>query len=107
MEKARYLPAATASRHFAYRMKEKTTSKSIKQYISKGYECLMHKSVSPQKLAALEKLYYSAYSKFKNDPDKTCEMIGEINPQHTNPETAALIVVANAMFNLDEVVTKN
>jgi hypothetical protein len=34
-------------------------------------------------------------------------MIGEVNPQHTNPETAALVVVANAMFNLDEAVTKN
>ena len=27
--------------------------------------------------------------------------------EHNNPETAALIVVANAMLNLDELVTKN
>jgi hypothetical protein len=67
----------------------------------------MYKPITPQKLSALEKLYNSAYSKFKNDPDKTCEMIGEVNPHHTNPETAALVVVANAMFNLDEAVTKN
>jgi hypothetical protein len=33
-------------------------------------------------------------------------MIGEDN-EHNNPETAALVVVANAMLNLDEVITKN
>ncbi len=96
-----------ASRYLAYRIKEKSAAKNVKQYISKGYEWLMYKPITSQRLAALEKLYNSAYAKFKNDADKTCEMIGEINPQHTNPETAALVVVANAMFNLDEVVTKN
>jgi hypothetical protein len=33
-------------------------------------------------------------------------MIG-VNGEHTNPETAALVVVANAILNLDEVITKN
>ena len=33
-------------------------------------------------------------------------MIGLMN-EHNNPETAALVVVANAMLNLDEVITKN
>jgi hypothetical protein len=42
----------------------------------------------------------------KNDKDKSCEIIGEMN-EHDNPETAALVVVANAMLNLDEVITKN
>ena len=42
----------------------------------------------------------------KNDKDKTCGMIGEMN-EHNNPETAALVVVANAMMNMDELITKN
>ena len=32
-------------------------------------------------------------------------MIG-LNNEHNNPETAALVVVCNAILNLDEVVTK-
>jgi hypothetical protein len=43
--------------------------------------------------------------KFNSDKDKVCEMIG-VNDEHNNPETAALIVVTNAILNLDEVVTK-
>ncbi len=30
-----------------------------------------------------------------------------VNGEHTDPSTAALVVVANAMMNLDEVVMKN
>ena len=33
-------------------------------------------------------------------------MIGEKN-EHNNPETAAMVVVANAILNLDELITKN
>ena len=57
-------------------------------------------------LDALLNLYNTAFSQFKNDPDKTCQMVG-VNGKDTNPETAALIVVANAILNLDEVLTKN
>ena len=76
------------------------------QQISKGYELALNKNISPAKLQALIKLYHEAYSRMKNDKDKTCEIIGEAN-WHDNPETAALVVVANAMLNLDEVITKN
>ena len=51
-------------------------------------------------------LYHAAFDQFKNDADKTCEMLGGINKE-VNTETAALTVVANAILNLDEVVTKN
>jgi hypothetical protein len=33
-------------------------------------------------------------------------MIGVMD-EHNNPETAALVVVANAMLNLDEWITRN
>ena len=51
-------------------------------------------------------LYNSGYKQFKSNDNKACEMVGGIN-EHTDAETAALIVVANAILNLDEVVTKN
>jgi len=44
--------------------------------------------------------------KFKNNPRETCEINGGMN-EHLSPETSALIVVANAMLNLDEVITKS
>ena len=93
------------SRGFAYRMK-KAGGADVKQQIRKGYEMAMYKSISPAKLTLLEKLYTQALQSFVKDKDKTCDMIGFRN-EHNNPETAALVVVANAMLNLDEVITKN
>jgi hypothetical protein len=78
----------------------------VDKEISKGYELAMYKTIAPEKLQALKKLYDDAYMKMKNDKEKTCELIGEMD-EHNNPETAALVVVANAMLNLDEVITKN
>ena len=96
-----------ASRHFAFRMQQESKSNNPEDWISKGYELAMFKLIAKTKLAILEALYNKALMQFKNDKEKTCEMIGGINEEHTNPETAALIVVANAMLNLDELVTKN
>jgi len=93
------------ARHFAYRM-QKEAGSDVEKQISKGYEMAMYKPITANKLQALKKLYGDAYTKMKNDKDKTCEIIGEMN-EHDNPETAALVVVANAMLNLDEVITKN
>ncbi len=92
------------ARNFAYRMKEKTTD--AKSQISKGYKLATYKNIDNKSLEALLKLYNTAYVQFKNDEKKTINIIGEKN-EHTNAETAALTVVANAMLNLDEVVTKN
>ena len=85
---------------------KKEGGKNVKAQISKGYELALYKPITAGKLAAFEKLYEQALKKFQHDKDKTCEMIGFLN-EHNNPETAALVVVANAMLNLDEIVTKN
>ena len=92
------------ARHFAYRMQH--TGKDVKQQISNGYELALYKPISVSKLSILVKLYGESLQKFRKDKEKCCEMIGE-NNEHNNPETAALVVVANAMLNLDEVITKN
>ena len=93
------------ARHFAYRM-QKESGPGIREMISKGYELMMYKPISIDKLSVLEKLYAEALQRFNKDADKTCEMIG-VNDKHNNPETAALVVVANTMLNFDEAVTKN
>ena len=64
------------------------------------------KSLPAEKLKVFIDLYNEALKEFKTDAEKTCEMIG-VNGEHTNAPTAALVVVANAMMNLDEVVMKN
>ncbi len=93
------------ARRFAYRMR-RDAGNNVKAAISKGYEALLFKPIAPAKLSALMRLYNDAYGKFMADPVNACEMIGE-NNAHNNPETAAMVVVASALLNLDEVVTKN
>ena len=93
------------ARHFAYRM-EAEAGKNLEQQIAKGYEWMLFKTISPEKLNTFVKLYKQAYQQFEKDPERTCEMIGAMN-EHNNPSTAALVVVANAMMNMDEVIMKN
>jgi hypothetical protein len=94
-----------AARHFAYRMQQ-ISKGDVQQQISKGYELAMLKGIAPAKLEALTTLYNTAYGQFRKDTLRTREMAGS-DTTHNNPETAALVVVANAMLNLDELVTKN
>lgn len=96
-----------AARHFAYRMRSESPCANVSQIIAKGYEMMMYKPIEKPKLQALENLYNDAYAQYKNDATKTCEIVGGMSEEHTNAETAALVVVANAMLNLDEVVTRN
>ncbi|HTN06918.1 DUF1553 domain-containing protein [Agriterribacter sp.] len=93
------------ARHFAARM-EQAGGSDERQQISKGYEMAMFSSITKEKLEPLVNLYQQALQQFKQDEKKTCEMIG-MDTGHNTPEKAALIVVANAMLNLDEFVTKN
>ncbi|MFT3700907.1 MAG: DUF1553 domain-containing protein [Agriterribacter sp.] len=93
------------ARHFAKRM-EKEGGKTIPEQISKGYEIAMYHPISKEKLAPLEQLYNDALKEFEKDKDKACEMINEGNDK-IDPSKAAMVVVANAMMNLDEFITKN
>lgn len=93
------------ARHFAKRM-EKEGGKTIPEQISKGYEIAMYHPITKEKLAPLEQLYNDALKEFEKDKDKACEMINEGNNK-SDPSKAAMVVVANAMMNLDEFVTKN
>jgi len=94
-----------AARSFAFRMQE-MDKLDVKKQIAGGYAMALYRPITADKLDIFEKLYQKAYEDLKADKEKTCELIGAMN-EHNNPETAALVVVANAMLNMDELITKN
>jgi hypothetical protein len=93
------------SRHFAYRMKDEGGNTAT-EWINYGYKIATNKTMPGAALSVMLSLYNKSLENFKNDPVRTCEMVGVMNNRN-NPETSALVVVANAMLNLDELITKN
>jgi hypothetical protein len=95
--------------------------------IMAGYRCMLYQDIGPQKLRVLLGLYNDALQKFEAAPAKANEMLGIRDPVRSGagphdrqepavfaniapvdrPRQAALVVVANALLNLDEVITKN
>ena len=94
-----------AAHHFALKM-QSLGGKDPGKQISKGYELAMYRPISIEKRRVFEKLYAVALKQFRFDEGKMCEITGN-KKEHQNPETAALIVVAGAMMNADEFITKN
>lgn len=92
------------ARNFAYRL-QKEVNADVGGQIRKGYELATGHAINENDLAVLLGLYKTALEKFSKNKEKTCEMIG-MNDEHNKPETAAMMVVTNAILNLDEVVTK-
>ncbi len=93
------------ARHFAARM-EAEGGDSPGAQISRGYEIAMYKPISAEKLEALEKFYRQALEAFIAEPAAAARLINK-GPEKNDPQSAALIMVANAMLNLDEFVTNN
>ena len=92
------------ARHFAYRL-QKEGGDDIKQQIAKGYKMATYHAIDDKSLSALQELYAIAYDRFKDDSDKARKILG--GKENNDAKTAALVVVTNALLNLDEVVTRN
>ena len=95
-----------ASRKLAFRMLTLADPGDKQDAIRKGYELLMFRPIEAGRLKILSNLYDKVFVKFQHDPESTCEMVGQPG-EHNNPTSAAYVVVAEALLNLDEVVTKN
>ena len=91
------------AKHFADRIQTMGIKEKNAQ-ISKGYELAMHHAITDDKRKAFEKLYDKAYAQFKNDKKKLIETTGS---EKQTAENAPLIIVAEAMLNTDEFITKN
>ena len=92
------------ARNFAFNLQEQPVS--VRTKIMNAYEQALNHQPDEKTLSALQTLYEKALAKFKNDSAASCEMIGLMN-ENNNPETAAMVIVTNAIFNLDEFVTRN
>jgi hypothetical protein len=93
------------ARHFAAWMWEEAPT-GIDAQISKGYARMLYKPISEEKKKILKDLYDKALAIYRKDEESRRQMAGE-EMKSDKPEAAALVVVANAMLNLDEVVTKS
>lgn len=91
-----------AARHLAPVML--AHSDNVGAQIDCGYERIMFRKMTPAKRAALEKLYAEALT-FYTTNRKEAELLTA--NRNTEPEMAAMTVVANALLNLDETITKN
>lgn len=94
------------SRHFAHRM-DSVAGRDAAAEIAAGYREMLYEDISPQKLQVLMGLYNEALQQFTASPAKANEMLGLGESVKADPRDAALVVVANALLNLDEVITKN
>lgn len=94
------------ARHFAKRMRN-TGGGSAQKQIARGYEYMMYKGIPPAKLNILLDLYQKSLKTFAASKTEAATLVGDSSVAGTEPEAAAMIVVANAMLNLDEWLTKS
>jgi len=99
-----YLEAAV---HLAKRM-EAAGKNNIQHAIAAGYRFTMQRPPTADRLAALEKLFQEAHQHYRQQPEEAAKLIGATPDAPTgNVLTAAYTMVANALLNLDEFLTKS
>jgi hypothetical protein len=74
-----------------------------KEQIRAGYKSILIHDIADQKLEVLEGLYDEAVKEYKGDKLAAAKLMAD---QNATPELAAMTIVANALLNLDEVITK-
>jgi hypothetical protein len=98
-----YLEAAF---HFARAMKNQYPNDPQKA-IAYGYEKALYIPIPPAKLEALQELYKYAEEGFSTNREDMDDFLIFSVDTEKSPSLAALMVVANAILNLDEFLTKS
>ena len=95
------------ARHFAHRL-DSLAHGDARREIEAGYQRILYKEIGPGKLAILMGLYSESMEKFVHRPADARKMLAAVEGDGKGMAArAALVVVCNAMLNLDEVITKN
>ncbi|MEM9141723.1 MAG: DUF1553 domain-containing protein [Bacteroidota bacterium] len=76
----------------------------LDESISQSYEMAIYAPIDPETLGTLKALYHESLEEFGKNPDAIAELLSFA--EHPQPELAALTIVANAIMNLDEFLTK-
>ena len=90
------------ARRFAHRL-DSLVPGGPERRIAEGYRWMLYREISTEKLGILVGLYKQASERFKRAPGDAAKMAGGVE----RSDEAAMVVVCNALLNLDEVVTKN
>lgn len=77
--------------------------KTPEQQIQAGFNLAMLRNIDENKLKVLSKLYRQTEQQYRKNPVEAYKFFGRSD---TSPQLAAMAITANAMLNLDEVVTK-
>ncbi|MGF6928922.1 mono/diheme cytochrome c family protein [Chitinophaga sp. W2I13] len=72
-----------------------------------GYQTAMYKPLPENKLKVLQTLYKQALAEYKQKPAEADKLLQHKDNTPQKAELAALTVVANAIMNLDEFLTKS
>ncbi len=92
------------ARQLAYHM-QREGGNSPTEEIRAGYRRVMARDIEPAKLAVLSRLYNEALTTYRHQPKEVEKLLKDC-PGKRGAETAALTLVASAMVNLDEFITK-
>ncbi len=84
------------------KLMERNGGDNIDQKIRYAYRLLLFKDPEIEKLQVLISLYDKALNQYANAQDPRID-----NEERVSPEDRSLALVANALLNIDEVITKN
>ncbi len=93
------------SRVFASNMMAKAPQNAVAQ-IREGYKQMLYCDIPEPKLRALLTLYETSVNHYRKNTPAAGRLTGG-SPQGDTATFAAMVVVANAMLNLDDVLTKS
>jgi hypothetical protein len=81
----------------------KASGKNPEEQIRNGYSRIVFKEITTAKLNVLKTFYKEALDTYQENTSAIYDLTNEKSAQ---PHDAAMIMVANAMLNLDEVIMK-
>ena len=98
-----------ASKALAYRMK-KDGGTSLTNQLKHGFLLTLSRNPNNKELEIMSNLYASELSKFSESSDKAIEYLSvgdyKIPEEYPIDEMAAMTIVANTLFNMDDMYTK-